>query len=188
MKTYNESSGMGLYDLFKDHGPTVGIEIGVHEGVNSTYLLEALPELQLTGIDPYTSYIDWDGTDIDYDYKKFKEIENTGRALEKKFSRFNLLETTSDEAVTEFEDESVDFVFIDGLHTFEQVLTDCKNYLPKIKPGGIISGHDYDIIPGVTYAVYAFAVLNNKHDPMGDKPNALSWLASTTKAWYWVKD
>jgi predicted O-methyltransferase YrrM len=178
MKTYDKSSGMGLYDLFRNNGPTVGIEIGVHEGVNATYLLEALPELKLTGVDPYTSYIDWNGLDVNYETEEFSKIENAGRAVENKFSRFKLLETTSDKAVTEFEDESVDFVFIDGLHTFEQVLKDCKNYLPKIKPGGIISGHDYEIITDVTYAADAFAILNDKE---------VKYLASNTTSWYWIK-
>ena len=68
---------------------------------------------------------------------------------------------------------------MDGLHTYEQTLKDCKNYLPKIKSGGIICGHDYGIIPGVTKAVDEFSATFNKQ---------VLDLKSTTRAWYWIKD
>jgi len=43
-----------------------------------------------------------------------------------------------------FADESIAFVFIDGNHTRESVLEDCAAWWPKIKPGGVMAGHDYD--------------------------------------------
>lgn len=54
----------------------------------------------------------------------------------------------------EFEDESIDFLFIDANHTYEFVKKDIAAYLPKMKKGSIISGHDYnDCHPGVIQAV-----------------------------------
>lgn len=53
-----------------------------------------------------------------------------------------------------FCDNSVDFVYIDADHSYEGVLEDITNYLPKIKKGGIIGGHDYaGWYPGVIQAV-----------------------------------
>lgn len=54
-----------------------------------------------------------------------------------------------------FSDRSVDFVFIDGEHSYEGCLGDIRAWLPKVKNGGTIAGHDYldDTQPGVTRAV-----------------------------------
>lgn len=50
--------------------------------------------------------------------------------------------------------KSVDMVYIDGSHKYIDVKCDIANYLPKIKSGGIISGHDYcNKFPGVMKAV-----------------------------------
>jgi predicted O-methyltransferase YrrM len=60
----------------------------------------------------------------------------------------------SSEAVSQFEDESLDVVFIDLTHTYESVKEDIGLWLPKVKSGGILSGHDYeDSWPGVVKAV-----------------------------------
>lgn len=47
------------------------------------------------------------------------------------------------DAATLFEDRSVDFVFIDGAHDYDNVRADICAWLPKVKPGGVLSGHDY---------------------------------------------
>ena len=170
---------MGLYSLLKDKGPIKGIEIGCYEGVNATFLLETLPDLHLTGVDPYDAYIDWNGLDVDYSQGEYKLVRESIEKVNQRFTRFNIVERTSDDAVVEFEDESVDFVFVDGLHTYEQTLQDCINYLPKVKSGGIICGHDYNIISAVTRAVNEFSAILSK---------PVKALKSSTQAWYWIKD
>lgn len=57
------------------------------------------------------------------------------------------------EAAAKFEDSSLDFVYIDASHEYEDVIEDIKYWMPKIKQGGIISGHDYGNFFGVTRAV-----------------------------------
>lgn len=47
------------------------------------------------------------------------------------------------EAAAEFEDGSIDIVFIDACHEYPCVRADIDAWLPKVKKGGIISGHDY---------------------------------------------
>lgn len=68
------------------------------------------------------------------------------------------------------------FIFIDGLHTYEQVLIDCKNFYSKVKVGGIFAGHDYNTIYDVRRAVDEFAKLQNK-----------DIIQIPTDAWYWIK-
>ena len=56
--------------------------------------------------------------------------------------------------VNNFKDNDYDFIYIDGSHTYESVKRDLELYLPKLKKGGIIGGHDYSQIwPGVIEAV-----------------------------------
>lgn len=64
-------------------------------------------------------------------------------------------QNTTDDACALFEDESIDFLFIDACHEYEQVARDIKNWLPKMKPNSVFAGHDYwSSFPGVMQAVY----------------------------------
>lgn len=69
--------------------------------------------------------------------------------------RVRVYRRTSESAVDLFEDRSLHLVFIDGDHSFDGVSNDINLWLPKVKPGGYICGHDYDYpqFPGVKEAV-----------------------------------
>lgn len=71
----------------------------------------------------------------------------------------NHIRTTSVLASTLYKDESLDFVFIDASHDYEDVKKDIQSWYPKIKRGGIIAGHDYSPAwAGVVNAVDEFFV------------------------------
>lgn len=144
--------GQDIPEIIKDIENPVGLEIGTAEGITTKHLLSNIPSLKLYGVDPYPIYIDWDGNRPDWEgnYKKYRE--NT-KPYE---DRLTHISKTSDDAAADFEDESLDFIFIDGLHTYEQVLKDCKNYYPKLKRGGYLIGHDYTRIEGVYKAATEF--------------------------------
>ena len=55
---------------------------------------------------------------------------------------YNLHAMTSDDAVNLYEDKSIDFLMIDGDHSYEAVKKDVINWIPKIRPGGLIMGDD----------------------------------------------
>jgi hypothetical protein len=58
------------------------------------------------------------------------------------------------EAAKLYKDKSLDVVFIDANHSYESVRDDIEAWLPKVKMGGIIAGHDYTLNwPGVLQAV-----------------------------------
>lgn len=61
----------------------------------------------------------------------------------------------STEGAGEFDDDSQDAVFIDAAHDQQSVENDIGAWLPKVKPGGILAGHDYDEI-GVKRAVDSY--------------------------------
>jgi predicted O-methyltransferase YrrM len=146
--------GEGIPFLLNSEKPIVGIEIGVDEGVTSQYLLKSLPLLTLHGIDPYSDYVDWSKTLVTGQQNVYPAMLEKMKPFGE---RFIFHRKTSDDAVSLFEDESLDFIFIDGIHTYEQVLKDCENYWPKLKPKGLFCGHDFNGIQQVRDAVQEFA-------------------------------
>lgn len=165
--------GEDIPEIIKGIENPVGVEVGVAEGTTTEYLLQTLPSLKLSGVDSYPVYIDWNDTQPDGDTNKAEMLKKVQPYLD----RYEHLYEDSDNAVSEFDDESLDFVFIDGLHTYNQVLKDCQNYYPKIKKGGFIIGHDFARIQGVNKAVREFA-------------NSIGKEISNAKQdlWYWQKD
>jgi len=63
--------------------------------------------------------------------------------LERFPERVNLLRESSHSAHNRFDDGSLDFVFIDGDHTFEAVRGDIQLWLPKLRAGGLLIGDDW---------------------------------------------
>jgi predicted O-methyltransferase YrrM len=70
----------------------------------------------------------------------------------------SVIQNYSTEASKLYEDNSLDFVFIDGDHSFSAVTDDIEHWLPKLKANGLIAGHDYtqEYINSVVPAVDTF--------------------------------
>lgn len=68
----------------------------------------------------------------------------------------NPIRKTSVAAAVTYENESLDFVFIDAAHDYESVKEDIFHWLPKVKKGGVLSGHDYSWSPEVRKAVHEY--------------------------------
>ena len=73
----------------------------------------------------------------------------------------NPIRMTSIEASKLYEDNSLDFVFIDASHEYEDVKEDILAWLPKVKIGGVLAGHDYNTFEGVNRAVDEIFNINN---------------------------
>lgn len=74
----------------------------------------------------------------------------------------NPIRKSSEEASKDFEDNSLDFIFIDAGHSYEDVINDLNKWYPKLKENGIIAGHDFSQAwPGVIMAVNEWANKNN---------------------------
>lgn len=125
----------------------IGAEIGVWKGVTSIQLLKNLPNLFLHLVDPWVMTPEFKEsveptrliarTDLEEDYKKVME------STREYDDRVNVMRMTSTEASKRFEDESLDFVFIDANHLYEHVKQDIECWYPKVRKGGMVSGHDY---------------------------------------------
>lgn len=73
-------------------------------------------------------------------YKIFNE-NMIALGFDKHIKLFNM---DSDQAHIFINDNSVELLFIDAGHVYEDVKNDLINYIPKVKKGGIICGHDYE--------------------------------------------
>lgn len=147
----------------------VGIEIGTDQGTTTEYLLRSIPDLTLYGVDDYTE-------------NRTENIQNLTYQMYmdnvKKYSDRHIhIRKTSDDALSEFKDESMDFIFVDGDHRYFQVLKDCQNYYPKVKKGGIFCGHDWSL-PDVNKAVVEFALSIGRANDI---------KIMKQDVWYWTK-
>ena len=131
----------GLCGLFAELQFKVGAEIGVDRGRYSKWLLLKNRKLKLFCIDPYLVYSEY----IETHHKGVKAMNASHEHAKQRLGKLNceIIVKTSMEALGDFEDNSLDFVFIDGNHSFEYVVDDIAGWSKKVRPGGIISGHDY---------------------------------------------
>jgi len=147
-----------LAELFCELGYKVGAEIGVSYGHYSMVLCGKNPELKLYCVDPWAPYFYYTQTPQE---KQDKAFANAQKNLE----GFNVefVKKTSMDAVKDFKDGSLDFVYIDGLHDFDNVMLDLIHWAPKVRNGGIVSGHDYVVnyLVGVIPAVDVYTRMHN---------------------------
>ena len=127
-----------LPQFFIDMGYKVGAEIGVRNGRFSRKLCQA--GLKVYAIDPWRNYDGYWGEDA---FKK--EVEASYKFAKKILAPFDcvILRKTSLEALADIPNNSLDFVYIDGNHDFRYVADDLYEWTKKVRPGGVISGHDY---------------------------------------------
>lgn len=130
-------SRIDLAKWFNEKGFKKGAEIGVADGRFSKILCENIKDLDLTCVDPWAPYEDNWRTQS-YQDKAFSQAKEKLKDFNIRFMRMQ-----SVEAALKVEDKSLDFVFIDGGHTFDDCMIDIILWAKKVKKGGIISGHDY---------------------------------------------
>lgn len=125
--------------FFKQMGYKVGVEIGVQRGAFTRRL--ARIGLRVYGIDPWLAYPDYNP--IRGWQKRQDHIYEVAKKNLLIYPNCTLIKKTSMEAVKNFEDESIDFIYIDGHHGFKYVTEDIYEWSKKVRKGGCISGHDY---------------------------------------------
>jgi len=123
-----------------------GIEVGCFKGETSRILLDEIEGLTLHMVDPWkewpedhTFYKTGMGkrTQAEWDevyQEALSAVQNRPAVVHRH---------TSQEAESGFQKATVELVFIDGGHTYEDVIEDIRLWLPKVKKGGLICGHDY---------------------------------------------
>lgn len=131
-----------LPHFFDEMGYITGVEIGVYKAGFTKRLCNK--GFKLYGIDPWLFYKEY--------HPKSERSQRRQEALYKESKRrlapypnCEIIRKFSMEAVKDFKENSIDFVYIDGHHGFKYVTEDIFEWSKKVRKGGVISGHDYDI-------------------------------------------
>ena len=161
----------------------IGAEIGVEKGLYSALLCEKIPGLKLYSIDAWEIY---------KGYRENLTQSRMDRLCEQARERLapyncEIIKKFSMEAVKDFEDGSLDFVYIDGAHDFQSVTNDIVEWQKKVRIGGIISGHDYRkhnphkaYVCDVKYVVQAYTYAR------GMRPWFIV-MGNRSPSWFWIK-
>jgi len=136
---YDRSEFLNLLNKVNPKGR--GVEIGVFKGYFSKEVLNKW-DGKLYMVDVWIElgdeYID------DSNHKNHSDAyEETMTNIRGFEDRGIMIRSTSKDCIDLFEDNSLDFVFIDANHAYDFVKEDIKLWFPKLKTGGIFSGHDY---------------------------------------------
>lgn len=124
------------------------VEVGAHRGKSAAFMgveiINSEKDIRLTCIDY------WADDEVYNDFISSTEPVRSVVGYHKRLSW---------EGAELFEDESIDFCFIDAGHDFFSVKKDLLAWLPKVKVGGVIAGHDYNTEEGKDFN-YVSAVVN----------------------------
>ena len=171
-------SNKGLVPYIKRQGEKLkGIESGTCRAESTAYFLEKCLNIDLlTTIDPYKGYQDWNGEITQETVDRFMEVAK--KNLKQYGKRVKMLREDSVAVAGTFKDESVDFIFVDGDHSYDATLADCEAYYSKLKKGGIFCGHDYQTIESVKRSIDDFRTKYKITAPIN---------LTTNSAFFWYK-
>jgi SAM-dependent methyltransferase len=148
-----------------------GVEVGTWKGGFAADLLTYAEPLTLHLVDPWRHRKEVEFQGVPYGSRAAHGQSDLDEIYQDVLARFAreiesgtvvVHRMTSMEAVADFDDESVDWVYIDGDHHYAAVKCDLEFWYPKVRPGGILSGDDFGLDDrwwgdGVTRAVREFA-------------------------------
>jgi hypothetical protein len=152
-----------LADYFVYLGFKKGAEIGVEQGVYTEVLCRT--GMEIYAIDAWKSYSGYrdhvDQRKLDRFFEKTKEIVAPYNC--------HVVKAFSMDALKDFEDESLDFVYLDANHSFPYIAQDLWYWSKKVRNGGIVAGHDFKEFSGkygldgchVKFVVEAWAKARN---------------------------
>jgi SAM-dependent methyltransferase len=139
------------------------VEVGCWKGKSTAYLaveiINSRKKIELHAVDTWNGSAEHindphiiNGTLYDLFLTNIEPVISVVKPIRKK----------SVDAAMDYADGSLDVVFIDACHDYDSVKEDIAAWFPKVKPDGIISGHDYSTVwPGVVQAVNEF--FSGKH-------------------------
>ena len=136
-------------------------EVGVWKGLSICqlcfFLMNTKKEFELYAIDHWEgSSSEDDTTNIEAKEKDIYSIYDNNMKIMGTREYIKDIKGDSSASASCFQDEYLDFVFIDADHEYENVKNDIESWYPKVRSGGIIGGHDLGTFSGVSRAVFPF--------------------------------
>jgi predicted O-methyltransferase YrrM len=128
-----------IKDNFTDR--LTGCEIGVYKGDNALEMLRNIPIKKLYLIDPYTTYPEY--KDICWNLKSQADFDTYWNIAHEKLRGYSV-EFIREKSQDIIINEPLDFVYIDGNHSYEYAKSDVEKYYKSLKIGGILSGDNYN--------------------------------------------
>lgn len=130
--------------LCRDLGVRRGAEVGVWKGAYSEEFCRVVDGVEWFAIDPWAPYADY--------REKKNDAELIGKAYNEARGRLSpygcqLVQASSVDAAADVPDGSLDVVYVDGNHEAPFVRQDIETWTPKLRPGGLMAGHDYRVPP-----------------------------------------
>lgn len=133
------------------------VEVGTAYAGNVYHLLSTVKVDKLTCIDPYIFYPAMPGFTCQKEYDTLHQFACNRLAPWPQAAIWKMTSKAAIDYVI-----STDLVFLDGSHDYDDVIWECENYSEVIRPGGVLSGHDYNIFEGVNKAVDEFSARSGK--------------------------
>jgi hypothetical protein len=162
--------------------PVIVAEMGVEKGLNASEMLSNMNVEKLYLIDDYAPYTDYLGGFCPPEIQE-EVYQTMFKNLNRYLDKIVFITRNSVQAGKLFPDEFFDFVYIDGNHNYDSVLQDLNIWYHKIKKGGVLGGHDFDIRnidrQDVTEAVKDFTKLNELEFQVfseGVQPRFSDWV------------
>ncbi len=178
-----------LANLLHELDFKVGAELGVAEGKYSRKLCRANPQMKLYGIDAYKVYDNYS----DYSADTLSSLYEQVKKAFTQYSNYEIIKKFSTDAIKRFKDNSLDFIYIDANHSNPYVTEDIVEWSKKVRPGGIVSGHDYINLRGkachVIEATQKYTKKNNIKPwfILGLSAKIPGMIRDASRSWFWVK-
>lgn len=183
---YLKYTRLELTKLFHELNFKCGAEIGVLYGEYSKTLCEQITGLKLYCIDTWETYPDLPEGKSHNFQERMRRGYNHAKDLLKDYN-CKFIKKFSMDAVNQFERNSLDFVYIDANHSFDYVMKDIIEWTKIVKPGGIVSGHDFNCF-GHDEVGKQISAAVEIYTKMHDIKPIFIYNADRSTSWFFVKE
>jgi len=155
--------------------PLIGVEVGVSGGSHARNILKHLNVKHLYLIDPYDEF---ESYYFKKEYNNFKE--QSSKKLHRHRDKITFIYKRSVDAKEDLPD-AIDFVYLDGDHSYENVKKEIELFYPKMVEGGVLGGHDFRTDRSTPFGVIQAAL------EFSDKKNLHLWVGGNKGDWWCIK-
>lgn len=141
MRDAFQAEGLAKLCKWANQNGAVGkcVEIGSYSGEGTVVLADHFKEV--LAVDPWEN--GYDPNDVASHQCPMEDVFNAFTERTSPFKNVLYSRGKSLDALQFFKDGELDMVYIDGDHRYEGALADIKGWLPKLRKGGCMTGHDF---------------------------------------------